>query len=92
MTFKWNNPEVMALIFAYAVAGMLLLGYAGWGVSGMPVCYFPLGAWEAPLGTRITQTFTSAGYGALTGFVFIVSVLYAFAYAPERLWRWLKGA
>ena len=104
MTFSWNDPEIKTLLFAYTLAGMLMFGPLVWSSYGPTKCTLgPIDAsdslsnpslLDALSGTDLWGSFLEIGItfgiGGLTGFAFVVSILFTFAYLPERLWTWLK--
>ena len=101
MTFKWNDPEIKSLLFAYALFGMLVLGPPAWRIME-PVCILAtneaglllssssFASSEPPLWDRLLEVAIAAGIGGLLGFAFVVSVLFTLLYLPERVWVWSK--
>ena len=90
MAFKWNDTEVKTLIIAYTFVGAVMFAHMGY-VSSKTACYYGPDMWEMPSSIPLTYTFTGAGIGALSGFIFVVSILFSFLYLPERLWNWLRN-
>jgi len=103
MTFRWNNPEVKSLVFAYTFLGMLILGTSAWTFIGQTRCTFgPIDATDSLSNPSLLDALSVTdlwgsfleiglifGIGGFIGFAFVVSILFTFVYLPERLWIWL---